>query len=387
MVQLLLRDENFHQTCELLYSHFRDLLRGNLTQKFTLDSAIRKIREKEKKSLIELRKNFDLLREKGLTEESLLQVLEELRKFSILLGENEVNEILKNKVNEYIIENLGEENKLKHEVGDIIKDVLNTLSVYSSYIYYKNEIESLTKKINEFKKAGKIRDVKKIFNNLVNLKFFRQILDYFNSIEFMHFIYWMEESQDPSRLIIYDLINLLGLNPINTMDLIKCLDFLIKNNYLDMDHVIRYYRDSKKQNFFLVLMFLITHLNRRGLNLGEAINEIGFYRWKELLESLSIELLGCFIIPLSLRRATNMRLALGLATSFIGEIRRRGATYLEDFCRGLLNIQKYCTDKQVKRILSYAYFYGDIDIIIKLGNLAEAEGSLKKALNLLRSRI
>ena len=82
-----------------------------------------------------------------------------------------------------------------------------------------------------------------------------------------------------------------------------------------------------------------------------------------------------------------MRLALGLAKSFISERGRSGATHLEDICRGLLNIQKYGTDEQVKRILLYAYFYGDLDIIIKLGNLAEAEGSLKKALNLLRSRI
>ena len=64
----------------------------------------------------------------------------------------------------------------------------------------------------------------------------------------------MELEQDPSRLPIYELINLLGLNPITITDMFKCQEFLIKNNYLNVDHVIRYYRDSEKQNFFLILI-------------------------------------------------------------------------------------------------------------------------------------
>jgi hypothetical protein len=205
--------------------------------------------------------------------------------------------------------------------------------------------------------------------------------------EFKEFINWMEKPLDPSQLPLYHFIILLRLDPVKMIDIVRCLDFLVKHDYREFYKITSILSNIQLWRKFAMFLFLFTHIIKRGFYANEVINEIGHYRWKELEGPISIELLRYFIILLSLRKITNMRLALGLARSFIGERGYSETIHLEDFCRGLLNIQKYGTDKQVKRILSYAYFYGDLDIIIKLGNLAEAEGSLKKALNLLRPRI
>jgi hypothetical protein len=98
------------------------------------------------------------------------------------------------------------------------------------------------------------------------------------------------------------------------------------------------------------------------------------------------ELLVYFIIPLSFRGLINMKMGLTVAR-LLTELGRQGEMeYVEDICRSLQNIEKYGSDELVNRIISYSYFYGDLDAIIKLGELAKVNRSLEKALDQLRGQ-
>jgi hypothetical protein len=133
-------------------------------------------------------------------------------------------------------------------------------------------------------------------------------------------------------------------------------------------------------------MFLFAHVTKSGLNGKEILNEIGLYRWNKYRNSMPEELLVYFIIPLSFRRLTNMKMGLTVAR-LLTELRRQGEMeYVEDICRSLQNIEKYGSDELVNRIISFSYFYGDLDAMIKLGELAKVNRSLEKALDQLKGQ-
>jgi hypothetical protein len=386
MVQLLLKDKYFHLTFDLLFT-LKILFQTELNKKLTFNDVVRKVDKEWKNILSELKQHFDYLEGKGLTEEEVNKlfghILSQVRWYNV---SNPRVERLKDDVKKIIGD------KVEHE-DDIVKNIAMLLPTYSKF-YRIEEFNIdpglLLENIDEVAKVGKISYVKKIFNVLANLRLIK-VLSPEDMRKLREFINWMEKLLAPSELPLYHIISLLRLEPVSPIDVIKCLDLLVRYiNYYDYYTGIctctSIFSNYQHRPTFAMFLFLITHIIKRGFDGDGVINEIGYYRWKEL-GPLSTELLGYFIILLSLKRITSMRLALGLARSFISERERNKTTHLEDFCRGLLNIQRYGTDGQVKRILSYAYFYGDLNIIIKLGNLAEAEGSLKKALNLLRSRI
>ena len=238
------------------------------------------------------------------------------------------------------------------------------------------KIKDLPKKLDDVEKAGAAGKVKEVFDEIANMTIFRIFPFNPNFLEIFNGFVGLLEKENTSSLA--PLMNLLNLEPINTLEIIRCLDSLVKDKYLDIKQMLHLMGSSY---VFATFMFLFVHAAKRGLEGREVLNELGLYHWDELRKSLREELLVYFIIPLSFSKPRNMEMGLTVAKLLTNLGRHHDMKYVEEICRGLQNMEKYGPDELVNRMISYAYFYGDSDAIIKLGELAKVNRSLEKALH------
>jgi len=364
MVRLALEDENLRLACRLL-SSLEKLLPKNLTSELTFDDIMVRLREEKEKAQAELDKYEldkyrDYLKRKGLKEEDLTEIEVE--------------------INCCGLQREGVAERIKSLLGDkVLPDELNNIAKnFTEAIHVESKLRAIDWRLEELDDAQRRygNKLKEVFNEIAGLTLIRKT----SGEEFKQFLDFIERDHDPSYLPLGHFINLLNLEPVNPLEVIRCLDSLVKGKYFDVYQIYSY----SNYKFVATFAFLYVHLTKRGFDGVEMLNEIGTYRWEKFKESLPIELLAYFIIPLALSKPTNMKSGLALARMFLEQKRHGEAAYLEDICRGLQSIEKYGTDEQVNRIISYAYFYGDLDAIIKLGALAKDEGSLEKAINRLR---
>jgi len=358
MVRLVLKDENLRLAYGLL-SSLKRLLPVNLTHELAFDDIMVRLREEKEKAQAELDKYRDYLKSIGFDEEDLIKIEIEIE----LCG------LQREGVVERIKSLLGDK-VLPDELNNIAKNLTEAIRVESRL----RKIDWRLEELDGSQRYGRIDKLKEVFNEIAGLTLIREM----SGEEFKQFLDFIERDHDPSHLPLGHIINLLNLEPVSPLEVIRCLDSLVKGKYFDVHQIYSDY------SFAATFAFLYVHLTKRGFDGVEMLNEVGTYRWEKFKGSLPIELLAYFIIPLALSKPTNMKSGLALARLFLDQGRHGGTEYLEDICRGLQNIEKYGTDEQVNRIISYVYFYGDLDVIIKLGALAKVEGSLEKAINRLR---
>jgi len=251
------------------------------------------------------------------------------------------------------------------------EDVWNVLND----AYKSRQKLSLLNHVSE--QVVRIGGISEAFNELTGMTLIREMRHRYKVLS--EFFNLLERDHEPADLPMGRLINLLDLKPVKTPEIVRYIESLVREGYLDV-----YQIDFSKS--FAVFMFLFAHVTKSGLNGKEILNEIGLYRWNKHRNSMPEELLVYFIIPLSFRRLTNMKTGL-IVARLLTELRRQGEMeYVEDICRSLQNIEKYGSDELVNRIISYSCFYGDLDAIIKLGELAKVNRSLEKALDQLRGQ-
>lgn len=359
MVRLAIKDEDFRLAFELLYS-FEQLFPNYLelsTGKATIHDIMSKINIEKEKEQSKLDEKLGYLKSKGI-EIELSNVL------VFLMGETKNPEIIKQSIKETYKDSVRLDALDNEDVWNVLNDA-----------YKSRQKLSLLNHVSE--QVVKIGGISEAFNELTGMTLIREMRHRYKVLS--EFFNLLERDHEPADLPMGRLINLLDLKPVKTPEIVRYIESLVREGYLDV-----YQIDFSKS--FAVFMFLFAHVTKSGLNGKEILNEIGLYRWNKHRNSMPEELLVYFIIPLSFRRLTNMKMGLTVAR-LLTELRRQGEMeYVEDICRSLQNIEKYGSDELVNRIISYSYFYGDLDAIIKLGELAKVNRSLEKALDQLRGQ-
>jgi hypothetical protein len=359
MVRLAIKDEDFRLAFELLYS-FEQLFPNYLelsTGKATIHDIISKINIEKEKEQSKLDEKLGYLKSKGI-EIELSNVL------VFLMGETKNPEIIKQSIKETYKDSVRLDALDNEDVWNVLNDA-----------YKSRQKLSLLNHVSE--QVVRIGGISEAFNELTGMTLIREMRHRYKVLS--EFFNLLERDHEPADLPMGRLINLLDLKPVKTPEIVRYIESLVREGYLDV-----YQIDFSKS--FAVFMFLFAHVTKSGLNGKEILNEIGLYRWNKHRNSMPEELLVYFIIPLSFRRLTNMKMGLTVAR-LLTELRRQGEMeYVEDICRSLQNIEKYGSDELVNRIISYSYFYGDLDAIIKLGELAKVNRSLEKALDQLRGQ-
>lgn len=359
MVRLAIKDEDFRLAFELLYS-FEQLFPNYLelsTGKATIHDIMSKINIEKEKEQSKLDEKLGYLKSKGI-EIELSDVL------VFLMGETKNPEIIKQSIKETYKDSVRLDALDNEDVWNVLNDA-----------YKSRQKLSLLNHVSE--QVVKIGGISEAFNELTGMTLIREMRHRYKVLS--EFFNLLERDHEPADLPMGRLINLLDLKPVKTPEIVRYIESLVREGYLDV-----YQIDFSKS--FAVFMFLFAHVTKSGLNGKEILNEIGLYRWNKHRNSMPEELLVYFIIPLSFRRLTNMKMGLTVAR-LLTELRRQGEMeYVEDICRSLQNIEKYGSDELVNRIISYSYFYGDLDAIIKLGELAKVNRSLEKALDQLRGQ-
>jgi hypothetical protein len=365
MVRLAIKDEDFRLAFELLYS-FERLFPNSLelsTGKATIHDIISKINIEKEKEQSKLDEKLGYLKSKGI-EIELSDVL------VFLMGETKNPEIIKQSIKETYKDSVRLDALDNEDVWDVLNDAYKSQQKLSLLNHVLN-------KFNDAEQVVKIGGISEAFNELTGMTLIREMRHRYKVLS--EFFNLLERDHEPADLPMVRLINLLDLKPVKTPEIVRYIESLVRDGYLDV-----YQIDFSKS--FAVFMFLFVHVTKSGLNGKEILNEIGLYRWNKHRNSMPEELLVYFIIPLSFRRLTNMKMGLTVAR-LLTELRRQGEMeYVEDICRSLQNIEKYGSDELVNRIISYSYFYGDLDAIIKLGELAKVNRSLEKALDQLRGQ-
>jgi hypothetical protein len=359
MVRLAIKDEDFRLAFELLYS-FEQLFPNYLelsTGKATIHDIISKIIIEKEKEQSKLDEKLGYLKSKGI-EIELSNVL------VFLMGETKNPEIIKQSIKETYKDSVRLDALDNEDVWNVLNDA-----------YKSRQKLSLLNHVSE--QVVRIGGISEAFNELTGMTLIREMRHRYKVLS--EFFNLLERDHEPADLPMGRLINLLDLKPVKTPEIVRYIESLVREGYLDV-----YQIDFSKS--FAVFMFLFAHVTKSGLNGKEILNEIGLYRWNKHRNSMPEELLVYFIIPLSFRRLTNMKMGLTVAR-LLTELRRQGEMeYVEDICRSLQNIEKYGSDELVNRMISYSYFYGDLDAIIKLGELAKVNRSLEKALDQLRGQ-
>jgi hypothetical protein len=359
MVRLAIKDEDFRLAFELLYS-FEQLFPNYLelsTGKATIHDIISKINIEKEKEQSKLDEKLGYLKSKGI-EIELSDVL------VFLMGETKNPEIIKQSIKETYKDSVRLDALDNEDVWNVLNDA-----------YKSRQKLSLLNHVSE--QVVRIGGISEAFNELTGMTLIREMRHRYKVLS--DFFNLLERDHEPADLPMGRLINLLDLKPVKTPEIVRYIESLVREGYLDV-----YQIDFSKS--FAVFMFLFAHVTKSGLNGKEILNEIGLYRWNKHRNSMPEELLVYFIIPLSFRRLTNMKMGLTVAR-LLTELRRQGEMeYVEDICRSLQNIEKYGSDELVNRIISFSYFYGDLDAIIKLGELAKVNRSLEKALDQLKGQ-
>jgi hypothetical protein len=359
MVRLAIKDEDFRLAFELLYS-FEQLFPNYLelsTGKATIHDIISKINIEKEKEQSKLDEKLGYLKSKGI-EIELSDVL------VFLMGETKNPEIIKQSIKETYKDSVRLDALDNEDVWNVLNDA-----------YKSRQKLSLLNHVSE--QVVRIGGISEAFNELTGMTLIREMRHRYKVLS--EFFNLLERDHEPADLPMGRLINLLDLKPVKTPEIVRYIESLVREGYLDV-----YQIDFSKS--FAVFMFLFAHVTKSGLNGKEILNEIGLYRWNKYRNSMPEELLVYFIIPLSFRGLINMKMGLTVAR-LLTELRRQGEMeYVEDICRSLQNIEKYGSDELVNRIISYSCFYGDLDAIIKLGELAKVNRSLEKALDQLRGQ-
>lgn len=356
----------------------------------TYAKAVNSIRNERERIAAECYEYFTRLKSYGLSKEEIEEVGE-------IIGENIKNEEhsfgleylemikLKMKAREQLEKIHGEsllKEELKSGIIKLEKIGAEGITLLLKLLKAEKELqtcENILGKVKEIELLGRIEDIERIFSEFAKRN--SEIVE--NLIKYL--------CQEIDDHILLPLIKMLNLECLSVYDAMEALDFLVNRNIIDHELLATLSYNKEFQQDFTVFIFLLTHALRI-FSYEELLGEVGSHTWKESLKRFSrdkereslLTLSKVLLIPLSLGNLTYARLAMALATLVANnKIHRRymdELTLFESLCRSLMNIGRYGEDELIDKLLTYSYFYGDLDAIIKIGELTGIKKSLKKAL-------
>ncbi|MEM2292728.1 MAG: hypothetical protein QXS74_08280 [Nitrososphaeria archaeon] len=380
-MRLFNSDANFDLTLKVILSlaNFSEILPKTYVE------AVDRLRSEKERIAAKYQELIDTLKEHGFSGEEIEEIIKEC----------ELNIILKAmlvKISEETAPKILEEIKFKSKT---IKLVSKDISLFEELLKTKKDLQKCEDMLREAERFRKTREAERVFNEIANLEICAR--RYPGNIEGIRKLAELlcREINDHTLL---PFIKMLGLEYLSILDAINALDFLVSKNLVDSENFLKSVSDIYLPwSDFTVFIFLLAHIQKI-LSYEEILEEIGLHRWKENWKNWKLIYRGqekepllnlskMLIIPLSLGKHTYARLALALATLVIDDWEYRDNPLFEDLCRSLMNLGKYGRDEWVEKLLTYSYFYGDIDAIIKVGKLTGDKKSMEKALNELKTLV
>lgn len=378
--------------CDKTFELVLELL-GKLRQVTSLESyaqkgsqayvdAIRRLKEEKERMTSEYRELVSALKSYGFSEDEIEEIYGECIIEMLIVGKGEGTPLdsLKNKLKSKDIK-LDEKS-----ISLLFNKILETRIKLSSY-------EGTLKEIEGIELSGKAKEVESIFNELVSLKILTERHD--KLIEMVNRLAKLlcREVSDHSLL---PLIESLKLEEASILDALRALDFLVNEGLVNYDDLrSKLVRDSYSpwSSDFTVFMFLLAHVQKI-LSYEELLEGINYHMWRESWntfyrgkeEEPLLSLSKILIIPLSLGSRVHARLALALANLVYKDRSYwHDLGLFEELCKSLMRIRRYGDDTLISKLLTYSYFYGDLEAIVVIGGLANAKKSLKEALKELRT--
>jgi len=193
-----------------------------------------------------------------------------------------------------------------------------------------------------------------------------------------------------------DLLSLLeeiGLTePEDSLDAIEVLDKIVEldliHNYMIRNILEDHY--DQRQDFFKVFLYLLVYLKKR-LDLGETTKLLNIF-WERRyggrinLKNLNtdgiFELIKILTVACALRTSNLSYLALKLAIENLNGYRIKITP--RELALALKSLEQYAEAEMLEKMLIYAYFFSDVEFIIKISELAKYYGTFNKAITALK---